>query len=254
MRKLLLSIAAVLTACAAFAQSGLSRYLDEATLAELTAKGSLQRVIEKGEAPRLVPAVDTASGFAAEVQESKATVGVEMLRIYSCPNQRFDDSQGRLSLLNAFASVSTLKGITYWSVRRKKEHVLFTDSYAVESPRNPVKIPDPTFEELPGEYSLYSSQEDSSFGKHVYLTTFTNAPDHLWVKTLNLSSFSYLFFTIVPEKGFVSYSLLIPTETELLFYGVSLMRSSFGDARARVDSLMNRVIAVSNWLGTRLGL
>jgi hypothetical protein len=254
MRKLLLSISVVFAACAAYAQSDLSRYLEADLLQEHRAKGTVKNVINKHDAPRLVPSVDTAAGFKNEVADLKATVGVEILRIYSGLRRRFDEPEGRLSLCNAFASVSTLKGITYWSHTRKKTRVLFKDSFAIESPENPAKMPDPVFRELPAKFSFYSSQDDVSTGKHFYLTTGVNSADHLWVKTENISSFMFLFIPIVPEKGFVNYSLVVPTENDVLFYGASLICSSFGDAASRTESLTNRVIAMADWLAARLGL
>ncbi len=256
MRKLLLAIAAVLGMAPAAARAGTDRYLDDAIRAELGAKGTISRVFQGKEPITLIPSVGSSASFTADVEAFDATVGVEVLRAFPRPLAAGDECRGMLGLLNALASVSTMKALPYWSVTRNKEWTLIIDSYTVESPDNHAKRPDTVFTAVPAGGSFYSYQEDSTFGKNIYKTSFISGSDSLWVKTENLSSISYLFIPVIPERGFVSHTLIIAGDAEILFYGVALLRTTFpiGDRQSRAQSLTNRVVAMSNWLKERLGL
>jgi hypothetical protein len=250
MRKLLGAIIAVLAACAAGAESRADAYLEDAQRAQLGSRDTAVRQIRAGDALLLAPAVAARERIASEVREMGATVGVEVLRRYTGLPRRLDSTDGLLSLLNTMASVSAMKDMTYWSATRGKRWVLFTRSYAVESPEHPVRVPDPSYAALPADGSFASFQEDTSFGKNLYRTAFHSATDHLWTRTENVNPISYLLVPVVPARGFVTFTLLLPAGDELLFYEVSLIRTSFplGDQKSRADSLRNRVIAVSDWL------
>lgn len=245
---------AIALAAPAAAEDPLDGYLSGTTRAEIATRPALIRDLTKGQGLLLAPAVDSRETLAAEVRGLKPTVGVEVLRLFSGLPRRLDTAEGRLSLLNTVASASSLKGITYWSASRHKEWVLFTESYSVQSPEHPVRVPDPVFDSLPAEGSFSTYQEDTSFGKNLYLTSFHAAKDHLWVKTENITPISFLLVPVIPARGLVSLTVLVPSGNEMLFYGVSLLRTSFpiGDSRSRADSLTNRVMAMSSWLGRRL--
>ncbi len=254
MRKLAAAIIAVVFLAPAAAEDLLDGYLAGASRADLSSRPSLIRSFREGEELRLAPSVASRETLAAEVRALKPTVGVEVLRLFAGLPRRLDSEEGRLFLLNAIASASSLKGITYWSVTRGKEWVLFRDSYSVESPEHPVRTADPVFDSLPADGRFSTYQEDTSFGKNVYRTVFHARGDHLWVRTENVTPISFLLVPIIPAGNLVSFTLLLPAGNELLFYGVAVMHTTFpiGDRKSRTESLTNRIIAMSDWLQRRI--
>jgi hypothetical protein len=254
MRKLILSIAAASSMLSAAAEVIAPRLLDDAVMKELSGKGTITRVFQDTEAPALLPAVDSADELAAEIEAFEISVGVEVLRLMPAARTSMGKPLDLPVILNTLASASAMKGMTYWSVTRKARRVLFLESYAVESPERLSRIPDPVFSSVPAETRMYTFQEDATFGRNVYLSTFFGAGNHLRVKTENTNAITYFFIPVIPQGGLVNHSIVIPTENGVLFYGVALLRSSLpvGDMKARAESLTNRVIAAADWLETRL--
>jgi hypothetical protein len=255
MRRLPLSIALLLAAAAAVGQTGISRYLDDATIQMLTSQGMITRVLKGQDPPVYAPKTAFQNELVKKVTGFHATVAVEVLRIFRASKRPLDTQKGMLSILNAMASTSTMKDITYWSVTRNKIWTLFTESYAVESPEHPVRIADPAFSTLPDTARLYSFQEDTTFGKNTYETVIHLGTDSLWAEMENLSAVTYLLIPAIPAKGLLTETLIVPMKDSLLFYGVALLRSSLpvGDLNSRAESLKNRMVAVSDWLTARLG-
>jgi hypothetical protein len=234
----------------AFADGRLDAYIPPAALAELEARGSVVHSFLAGEALTLTPAAPAAGRIAAEAAAARPMVGVEVLRLTPVLTRPLESPEGRLSALNRLASVSALKDLPYWSASRKKQWVLFTESYTVQSPRQPRRIPDPVFTALPEAALFHSFQADSSFGRNFYKTDVHTDSECIWTCTQNIDAISYLLIPVVPAGGFITYSLVIPVDGRLLFYGTSLLRTTIplGDATARAESLRNRLLAVSGWL------
>jgi hypothetical protein len=120
----------------------------------------------------------------------------------------------------------------------------------------PVQIPDPLFTEIPEEHDLFTFQEDSSFGKNTFLEHFRAAENHLYVKIENRSTISLLFIPIIQPKNLVSHVVLVPSGTDVLFYGLACFRTGMplGNKSSRVESLENRLIAFVDWLEKRLSI
>lgn len=236
------------------AQAGLDRYVEPNVLKELTGEEPVVRVVRADGSLALLPLVSSRDAVAAEVRAGRPAVAVEMLRVLRGLRQPLDTQAGRLELYNQMHAVSTMKGITYWSASRKEKRVLFTDSFAIASPKAVSPVADPVFAVMPAEDTLYTFQQDHSNGNNTYMQRFTAAPDHLLVRVENISAISVAFIPVIPSKGFVSTSILVPVGRDLLVYSVSYIRTSFpiGDRRAREQSLANRLIAISDWLRARL--
>jgi hypothetical protein len=198
----------------------------------------------------LAPATSSRDAIERTVREGDPTVCSEMIRILPGLPGPLDTPAGWLKIFNTLHAVSAMKGMTYWSVTHRQVRVLFTQSYAIDSPQRPSRIPDPLRSAVPAEDILYSYQEDSTFGKNVYRATFNFRGDHCHERLENLSTITYALFPIVQPRNFVSHIVLIPSGGELLFYGVSYIHTTlpFGDKRSREESLFNRLIALSDWL------
>jgi hypothetical protein len=254
MRIVLVAIQTLLLGLPLSAQAGLDRYLAPDVLKGLTGEQPVIRVVGGDGALGLLPLVSSRDAVASEVRAGRPVVAVEVLRVLRGLRQPLDTEAGRLELYNQMHAVSTMKGLRYWSASRKEWRVLFTESFAIASPKAVSPVADPVFSAIPAEDTLYSFQQDQSYGKNSYIQRFSAAPDHLLVRVENVSAVTVAFIPIIPSNGFVSRSILVPMGRDLLFYGVSYIRTSFpiGDRQAREQSLANRLIAMSDWLRARL--
>jgi hypothetical protein len=247
----LLAFAAVAPAAA---QARLEAMVTAPVARELAAGAPVVRPLPADGTTSLLPAVSSASALAGEVRAARPTVGSEVLVVLRGMAVDLDSPDGRLRLYNGLHAASTLKGITYWSASRKQERVLFTESFAIASPREGARIPDPVFGGIPLEDTLYTFQQDQSYGKNTYAQRFSAAADHVVVRISNTSTVTVAFIPLVQPGGFVSDCVLVPMGSDLLFYGVSYIRTSMpiGDRRARQESLANRLVAMANWIRSRL--
>jgi len=233
----------------------LGRLLGADAAAALAAEGRLARVIPRGAAPGWLPAVDSRDVILAQVRQLDPTIAVELLRWYGDLPEGFDTAAGRLALYNAMLAVSTMQGLTYWSASRGKERVLFTLSHAIAGPDDRAPLADPAAAALPATDRRYSLQEDQTFGRHVYLGTYDNRPDHLVVRTENADTISYLLVPVMKPGGMVTWTVLVPFPDGVLLAGLLCSRTSMPvvDRSGREASLLNRLVALSNWVGARLG-
>ena len=209
-----------------------------------------------GARPALIPIVSSADAVAADVRSLGPSVGAELLQVITGPGPSMETPESRLALYDALHAVSTMKGITYWSVTRGKEMVLFLQSHIIASLSRQEPVADPLFTDIPAEQSLLTFQEDSSFGKNTYEEHFSARADHLLVKTENLSAITFLLVPIIQPHGLVSQVVVVPSGSEILFYGVAYLKSGFpiGDKSSRVQSLENRLAALCGWFARRVSL
>jgi hypothetical protein len=232
----------------------LARLLGAADAAALALEGRLVRVVPRDAAPAWLPAVDSRDAILAEVRRVDPTIAVELLRWYGGLSIRFDTPEGRLRLFNALRAVGTMQGLTYWSASRGVERVLFTESHAVAGPDAPAPLPDPVDSLLPATDRRWSLQVDQTFGRHLYVSTYTNRSDHLVARTENADTISYLLIPVMRPGGMVTMCMLVPLPDGVLLAGLVWSKLSVPaiDRAGREASLLNRLVALSNWVGTRL--
>jgi len=254
MRLVLLAIQMLVLILPAIAEDPLTRYVDGRSAQRLRAGRQVTANVAEGGALVLVPAVASREEIQADISALHPTVGVEVLKVISGGAAAMDSPDQWLRVYNVLHSVSTMKGIPYYSISRKKDHVLFTESYAISSVDDRRRIADPVFGSIPADDILLTFQEDSSFGKNTYQESFRFRADHLVVKIENLSTVSFLFVPLMSPRNLVSEIVLVPLGPDVLFYGLAYLRSSvpIGDHRSKVDSLTNRMNAVARWLKARL--
>jgi hypothetical protein len=254
MRFILLAILMALLGLPAGADDPLARYVDPESLQKLRAGSSVSSSVASEGELRLVPAITTKASIAADVRALRPTVGVEMLRLIPDLAEQMYSPEGWLRIYNALHAVSSMRGITYYSVSRGKMEVLFSKSYAISSASTPTQIADPVFTEIPQDDVLYTWQEDRSFGGIPYLESFQYRTDHLAAKIENLSTISLFIFPLVTPHNLVSHVVVIPVDKDLLFYGVACLRTAMpiGDRHSREESLENRLVAMADWLKGRL--
>jgi hypothetical protein len=255
MRFGLVAIQMLFLAASLHAQDPFAALVGEDSLGPLRAGTTLKAGIPPGGTLSLVPAVSSREDIARAIGALGPTMGAELLRIIHVPGAEMDSPAGVLGLYNTLHAVSTMKGVTYWSVTRGKRQVLFLQSYVVDGTTRQEAQPDRVFTEVPATQEIFTFQEDSSFGKNTYSEQFVAQADHLVVKTENLTAIRFLFVTLIPERGLISQVVIVPSGEDLLFYGLACIRTGMplGDRESRIQSLENRLIALADWLSGRLG-
>lgn len=256
MRLALVAIQMLFLVLPVLARDPLAAFVAGDELARLRAGTALKASIPPAGTLSLVPSVTSRDAISAEVRDLAPTVGAELLRVIRGPGAAMDSPAGLLALYNALHSVSTMKGVTYWSVTRGKTMVLFLQSYVIGSPSRADQRADLVFTEVPARQEIYTFQEDSSFGKNTYSERFTATADHILVKTENLSPITFLFVPIIQPHGLVSQVVVAPCGSDVLFYGLACIRTGMplGDRETRVQSLENRLAALAEWLSARLAV
>ena len=241
-------------AVALHAQDPLAALVEGDALQKLRAGTALKSGLPQAGTPSLLPAVSSRDMISAEVRQLAPTMGAELLQIIRGPGTEMDSPAGLLGLYNALHSVSTMQGVTYWSVTRGKRQVLFPQSYVISGPSKTDRLPDPVFTEVPAVQEIFTFQEDNSFGKNIYSERFTAKSDHFLVKTENLSPITFLLVPIIPPHGLVSLVVVVPSGQDILFDGRACIRTGMplGDRESRVQSLENRLVALAEWLSSRL--
>jgi hypothetical protein len=254
MRLILLAILTTLLGLSAGADDLLARYVDPESLQKLRAGSSVSSSVSSDGELRLIPAITTQASIAADVRALHPTVGIEMLRLIPDLAEQADSPERWLRIYNTLHAVSSMRGITYYSVTRGRIEVLFSKSHAITSASTPTQIPDPVFTEIPEDDILYTWQEDKSFGGIPYQESFQYRTDHLVVKIENLSTIMLFILPLVTPHNLVSYVAVIPVDKDLLFYGIACLRTGMpiGDRHSREESLANRLIAMADWLKGRL--
>lgn len=157
-------------------------------------------------------------------------------------------------------SVSSLKGLQYYSSSRKKYRLLYKDSFVVEKRETKrgkfeyVKTDDPLDKETDG-LSVLVLQEDLTFGKNIYEYDYFQDGYGLGLMVENVNSLYYSVFKAVSEKELNSCVIfhdlgdyfLLYASTKANFaklYGIEKkIKNSFS---SRLDALCGFLIAKYN--------
>jgi hypothetical protein len=254
MRFVLLAIQIAVLTLPARAADPLSRYLPDSALQALRAGSVTSMSLPADGAITLGPAVASRDALANEIRNARPTVGVEVLQILANVGSQVDAAKAMLAVYNVAHSVSTMKGMKYYSVTRGKEEVLFIQSYAISGTMRSAQIPDPVYSAIPREDDLFTFQEDNSFGKNTYREHFSFRDDHILVRMENLSAITFMLVPVVQPHNLVSQIILVPSGRDLLFYGVAYLRTGMpiGNHHDKEESLKNRLISLASWLRSRL--
>jgi len=219
--------------------------LPAATRAELTEKRELVRYTEGAPAFSLLPAGPLAEELRREFQGFSPNITDEILFLMPLPEARED---GELFLYNKLRDVTGLSGIRYRSSSRDGSRVLFSDVYAVDSPKSRRRVPFVPVSAIPREERFPLHLEDANFGSGYYEAALFHQEGRTSFGLRNLTTLKYIF--PVFREGRVRFRiLLIPLEKELLMYGIVAAETG-GLVRSMVDmpsALGKRVRALRDW-------
>lgn len=157
-------------------------------------------------------------------------------------------------------SVSGLKGLQYYSSSRKKNRLLYKDSFVVEKKETKkgkfeyVRVDDPLDKAIDG-LSILVSQEDLTFGKNIYKYDYFQDNYGIGLLVENVNSLYYSLFKAINEKELNSYVIFHDVGDYLLIYACTKanfaklygiekkIKSSFS---SRLDALCSFFIAKYN--------
>ncbi|HVP18456.1 MAG TPA: DUF6675 family protein, partial [Spirochaetia bacterium] len=164
MRLVLLAIQMMILIIPLSAEDPLSRYFPDSSLSRLRQGTLLAASLPPGFGLTLIPAIASREEISVEVKDSQPSIGVEVTSLIGGLPQRMDTDDGWLLLYNCLHAVSTMKGIKYYSISRGGYHVLFSDSYVVDSAETRNRVDDPRAAEIPADDQILTVQQDGTFG------------------------------------------------------------------------------------------
>lgn len=145
-------------------------------------------------------------------------------------------------------SISTMKGIKYYSINQKKEFVLYKDTYMIESFENQVKIEDQTSGSADGKI-YYCYQNDHSFGECIYKLSYFQNEKTIYTEFNNLGTMGISLFKAVDPYDMKINILVENCGDDILLYLQTDTRFEKipGIAKFAKNSLIARVESIKTW-------
>lgn len=163
------------------------------------------------------------------------------------------DSAKKKELANILCSISSLKGLEYYSPSRKKMRLLYKDSYVVQKENvkdkvRYVKVEDP-IDKLFDGMSLLVFQEDLTFGKNIYEFRYFKDALGVSLAVFNTEPLYYSIFKALDEKDLNSVFMAYDMEDYLLLYTATRakFRKIIGLENKVKNSFTARLDAMSKW-------
>lgn len=225
------------------------------TAAALVSQGELSNIFHDDIALKYVPNVDMKRWIINAIKKIQPMIGVEVLLIYKIKTGNADSEEGLLSIYNTLRSISTLKGIEYYSASRKRMRVLFHDAYVIDTPNKKNKLPDPIVNSIPPLSSIYVYQDDSSFGENIYKVLYHFEDNYFLMEMHNLTQIWYGIIPIIDPQKLKYIIFVYPCSDYLIFYSVICVNAFnfLGIADQKSASFYNRIKALYNWFCSQYG-
>jgi hypothetical protein len=188
------------------------------------------------------------------IEELSPSFLVETLAVYRKPSAEAWTAEERAGIFNQSLALSTLAGLQYYSISRRRMHTFYETSTAVSGPDGKTPLPDPRYENPPDELTVYARQKDMSFGDNIYRYNYYARPDSLIFVQENLTDMKYGIITAIGKNKLRSVITIYDAEEFLLIYMVSLAKaSSIPGMNDRIGgSFANRAEAIVNWFSARV--
>ena len=220
--------------------------ITDETLTKLLYKKELRSSIKPGIPLSLIPEFPFKDRIREEIETLNPTIGVEMLILYK------NSMDELLSVYNILRSISTLKGVTYYSASRKRMRILFNDSYVVDSPEKKNRIEDPLVNVIPEKSEIHIFMKFSSLGKNIYKVEYLFQGDHIIMKIENLTTMKFSIIPLIPvvkPHHFINYFIVFPGKNNSFIYGLACtrFRTFLGIGKSKEESLYNLLKALYNW-------
>ena len=230
---------------------------------QLIEQGEITRFFYEDTPPALFPHLSGTldERLLEEISRLSLTIGVESIYLLpvpglSVPAEASADNEQMLAIYNTLRSISSLKGIEYYSASRKRMRTLFKDAYVIAGPDTGDPLPDPLEDTIPEENSIYIFQQDLTFGKNVSQAVYRYSGRDISLSLTNLSVMRYALLPFVREQKMQTHLLILPAENWIFFYGfIGVETISFlGIEKKKSDSFYNRLKALYTWFSENLSL
>jgi hypothetical protein len=223
--------------------------------AEITLQtmGEVRRTFRAGENLVFFPDLPIRRAALQQVAELNPVIGVEFLTRYSPPDFASPESLSR-GIAQTLRSVSTLKGLEYYSASRDRMRIFFRDAYMVDSLEKGNRLSDPQTATAPDEH-FFAYLDDSSAGQYVANMTYTTRDRYVAMKYENATTIRKMMLPLIRKGNLISSVIIIPDGEDLLFYGYSCVRAiNWFDMVERKGeaSFTNRMVALYSWFRTNL--
>ena len=219
------------------------------TVEELKEQGEIFRLFSNNNLPSLLPDIKDKDEVLRRIKEVKPTVGVEVLLYYDSAKYNIVPRQiNMLDVYNRMRSVSTLKGVRFFSDSNQKTYTLFKEAYVINE--NNMKIPDPLVMEMPRYSKINVFFTDPFLGSYKGNVEYWMADNYLLMYLENTTYIWWLFLPVVePRNTAILYSIY-PYENKLVFYAFQWAKAFnlFGVVTARKDDMHERIVTIYNWL------
>lgn len=229
----------------------LSKALSPESRQKLEKGEQLLHYFYKADEIQYLPEMELSKALRQKMKKLDLSIGVEILVKIKMPDylRKMEKQKQKLHIYNQLRSVSTLKGIEYFSQRRNRMRIFFIESYHVpyNGSRNP--LPDPLVKIIPPKDSIIVFQEDSSFGQGYSLLEYEKHDSCFLLSTLNLTEIKYGIIKICDPKQMSMNILVYPDQDEIYLYGLSGVKtmSFLGIERLAEEKFYNRLNALQSW-------
>ncbi len=245
-----LLLAAGIPAAGALSASDLEQIIpamSDADSATLLREGSVTRFFTSVESPRLLPQSPLSGAILASMTSLPYTIGVET--VFIAPLPPGNDRARLTAWYNVLRSISTLKGVRYYSTLFGRKRVLFRDSYVVAGENDLRRVADPLVADPPADSTIYIRQDDSTFGPFVAEVRY-RASERTIAMSMTSETLLKLLLVPVVRPGDMQLQLVVmPYRGSLLFYGCVVVKvlTYLGMEGMIRDSFDYRIEALYGW-------
>jgi hypothetical protein len=217
---------------------------------------SIKEVRTRTEKPGLVPRGGSGVRLETEIARFEPNVLVEALYLFPKPSSAAGRSWNegeRRTVFNLLQSLSTLKGIEYFSASRGRMRVFYESSYVVDGPEGKSAVPDPLAAAVPERSTIYAVQKDLSFGENRYRYEYVATSSDISFVQLNLTTMVYAFVPVLGKERLKTVVLVTDTDEGYLLYAASAARTTLlpGLEDKIKNSFSNRADAIYRWFSSR---
>lgn len=200
-------------------QGQLEKLLPEDVITDLLETGKARKTMYKSQNPVLTCYPDNLLGSrsAEFINEIQSVFLVESLYLYKKPDSAKEISVKEVGKI--LRSLSTLKGIQYYSETSNKFKVLYKESYVTEKTNKKVVLPDPVGD-LTGELEIYALMEDNMLGKNLYRFLYMEDGDSTGFYANNIDKMNFGLIKIVEPENMRISLIVTDLGDYLLAYGV----------------------------------
>ena len=231
---------------------GLPLALDAIARQSLMASGTYSS-FTKGQAKvDLCPDMAARADITRALEASHPSIGIQTLVVAAMPAGLAARTDRTLVLYNLLHQFHTMQGIPYFSSTHHKIRILFTTSQVVKAPGDRTPLSDPRYSAIEATHALFLEQDDTTFGKNLYLVTMKGHEGG--AIQLTMSNVDRVWWGIVPVLGADALKLTMVIQASadgkyLYFYGnVGISAGKVLGMEEQVrTSFYNRVIALYNW-------